>query len=201
MDEQEGRDAHGPARIAAPMRRVPALALAFGPRTVSVTARTPSVPRTFAPAGARIMMSVNNSFHRVAGTVTGKKRARRGRDIQASFSRRERQIMDAVYALGEAGAAEVVEHLGEPSAHDSVRVTLANLEKKGYLRHRTEGQRNIYVPKVSREEARRSAMRHLVATFFGGSPKRAIVALLDEAELNPEQLEEIARLIEQEGGE
>jgi predicted transcriptional regulator len=123
------------------------------------------------------------------------------RDIHAKFSRRERQIMDAVFALGEAGAAEVVEYLRDADAHDSVRVTLANLEKKGFLRHYQDGQRHIYHPKVSPDEARRSAMRHVVRTFFGGDASRAILALLDDSRLSREELQEIARLIDQAGEE
>ena len=122
-----------------------------------------------------------------------------GQDAHGHFSRRERQMMDALYALGEAGAAEVVAHLGEPEGHDAVRVTLANLEKKGFLRHRVDGQRNIYKPVVSRESARRSAMRHVVRTFYDGSPKRAILALLDDPRLGPDERKEIARLIEKVG--
>jgi predicted transcriptional regulator len=117
------------------------------------------------------------------------------------FSRRERQIMDAVYALGEATAAEVVERLGEPSAYDSVRVTLGILEKKGYVDHRVDGPRNVYYPTVPAEEAQQSAMSHLVSTFFGGSPSRAILAFLDmtESKLTRKELEEIAEWVEKAG--
>lgn len=117
------------------------------------------------------------------------------------FSRRERQIMDAVYALGEATAAEVVERLGEPAAYDSVRVTLGILEKKGFLDHRQDGPRHVYFPTVPAEEAQQSAMSHLLSTFFGGSPSRAILAFLDmtESRLSKEELDEISEWIEKAG--
>ena len=120
-----------------------------------------------------------------------------------NLSRRERQIVDAVYALGEAGASEVVSQLGDSSLHDSVRVTLGILEKKGYLAHRQEGNRNIYYPVVPAEEARGPAMQHLTKTFFGGSPSRAILAFLDHAgpRLTEDELAEISRWIEQQAEE
>ena len=116
----------------------------------------------------------------------------------AQLSRRERQIMDAVYALRRATAADVVAHLGEPDARDSVRVTLANLEKKGLLTHTRAALRNVYVPRVAPAVARRSAMRRLAATFFGGSPSNAALAFLDLSKdrLTDAELEEIARWLE-----
>ena len=119
--------------------------------------------------------------------------------LHARLSRRERQIMDALYALHEAAATEVVEHIGEPSAYDSVRVTLNNLEKKGYLEHHQEGNRNVYRPLVPREEAQRSALQHLTRTFFGGSPSEALLAFLDVSgdRLTEEDLAEISRWIDE----
>lgn len=119
--------------------------------------------------------------------------------IDAGLSRRERQIMNALFALEEAAATEVVDHLGEPDAYDSVRVTLGNLEKKGYVKHRREGVRHIYFPAITRQKAQRSAIGHLTRTFFGGSPSRAILAFLDASadRLSDEELEEIARRIEE----
>lgn len=119
--------------------------------------------------------------------------------VHLNLSRRERQIMDAVYALREAGATEIVDRIGEPSAHDSVRVTLNNLEKKGLLEHRQEGNRNIYFPVIPREEAQRSAMQHLTRTFFGGSPSKALLAFLDVSgdRLSEQDLNEITRWIDE----
>jgi BlaI family transcriptional regulator, penicillinase repressor len=96
-----------------------------------------------------------------------------------SLSRRERQIMDALYALGEGGAREIADALREPESYDSIRVTLGVLERKGLLRFRVEGRRHIYAPSQPRGEASRSAWRRLLRTFFGGSPGRALITLLD----------------------
>lgn len=115
-----------------------------------------------------------------------------------SFSRREREIMDAVYRLGEAGAADVARHLNDEDGYDSIRVILGILEKKGYLTHRREGKRHVYQPTVSRDRATRFALSHVMRTFFQGSPSSAILALLDMSseKLSPEELEEIASRIE-----
>ena len=106
--------------------------------------------------------------------------------------------MDAVLALGEATVQDVVDFIDDVSARDSVRVTLAILERKGHLKHRREGNRNVYSAVVSRGTAQRSAMRHLARTFFGGSTSRAILAFLDQSghRLTAEELDEIARRIE-----
>lgn len=113
-------------------------------------------------------------------------------------SRRERQIMDVLYRLGEAGAAEVVEHLPDRPAYNSVRVTLGILERKGMVRHRQDGNRYVYSPTVPPEKARESAMRELIRTFFRGSPSRAILTLLDSpsTRLSPEELNELAARVE-----
>lgn len=112
------------------------------------------------------------------------------------FSRRERQVMDALYQLGEAGATEVVAQLREPGSHDSVRVILANLEKKGVLQHRVDAQRHIYKPVTTRETARRSALRHLIRTYYDGTPKRMIQQLVDDPRLDRSDLEDIARAVD-----
>jgi predicted transcriptional regulator len=119
-----------------------------------------------------------------------------GKGPEATYSRRERQVMDALYQLGEAGAAEVVALLRESGAHDSVRVILANLERKGVLGHRVDGQRHIYKPVTPRETARRTALRHLVRTHYEGSPKRVILHLLDDARLDGDDLEVLSRAID-----
>ena len=119
--------------------------------------------------------------------------------LHTKLSRRERQIMDAVYALHEAAATEVVAHIGEPRAYDSVRVTLANLEKKGYLEHRQEENHNVYRPLIPREEAQRSAFEHVTRTFFGDSPSQALLAFLDVSgdRLTEKDLAEISRWIDE----
>jgi predicted transcriptional regulator len=120
------------------------------------------------------------------------------RSIQGELSRRERQIMDALFELGEASAEEVRQRLPEPPSYSAVRVMLTRLEKKGYIRHREEGLRYVYVPAVSKARERRSALSRLVQTFFGGSTAEAITALLDTAEdLSDEELDRLAATIEQ----
>lgn len=96
-----------------------------------------------------------------------------------TLSRRERQIVDALYTLGEGGAREIADAIREPEAYDTVRVTLAVLEKKGLVRYRVDGRRHVYAPTQPRGEATKSAWRRMLRTFFGGSPGKALIALLD----------------------
>ena len=118
--------------------------------------------------------------------------------LHASLARRERQIMDILFRRGRATAAEVMDDLpGEPS-YSTVRTQLRVLEDKGFVRHEEDGVRFVYMPAVARHAARRSALRHLVQTFFDGSPEKAVAALLggEGAKLTDAQLERIALLIE-----
>jgi BlaI family penicillinase repressor len=119
--------------------------------------------------------------------------------VYLHLSRRESQIMDIVYQLEEASVADVVSRMPDRPAYNTVRNTLAILERKGYLRHREEGQRYLYAPAGSVEGAKRSAVAHLLNTFFGGSLPQAVQALLGTAEgpVSDDDLEEIARVIEQ----
>jgi len=95
------------------------------------------------------------------------------------LSRRERQIMDVVYRLGEATAAQVRDGLPEPVGDASVRKLIRILEQKGHLRHRKAGRCHVYIPTVPRAEASHRATRHLLETFFAGSAPRAVAAILD----------------------
>jgi len=108
------------------------------------------------------------------------------------------QIMDVIYRLGEASVSDVVNNLPDSPDYHSIRVTLANLEKKGYLTHRQEGQKYIYRSAESQESASRSAMRHLMKTFYPGAPAKAVLTLLDlsTSDMTDEELEEISRMIE-----
>jgi predicted transcriptional regulator len=117
---------------------------------------------------------------------------------QNDLSRRERQIMDVLYRLGEAGAAEVVAHLPGHPPYNSVRVTLGILERKGIVRHRREGARYVYAPTAPAEKVRESAMRDLVRTFFRGSPSKAILTLLDSpsTRLSKDELNELAAWVD-----
>jgi predicted transcriptional regulator len=115
----------------------------------------------------------------------------------SALSRRERQIVDILYRLGKATAGEVMEELpGEPS-YSTVRTQLRVLEEKGHVRHEQQGLRYAYVPAVPRHAARKSALRHLVDTFFDGSAEKTVAALLggETARLNDDELERIAELI------
>jgi len=118
----------------------------------------------------------------------------------SSLSRREREIMDIVYELGEAAVSDIVPRMSDEPSYNSIRVTLGILTKKGHLKHYTDGRRYIYAPTVPREKASRSAAGNLVKTFFGGSPSRAILTMLDmsSSRLTESELEEIARMIEKE---
>jgi BlaI family transcriptional regulator, penicillinase repressor len=115
------------------------------------------------------------------------------------LSRRERQIMDILFRLGRATAAEVLAAMPDPPSYSAVRAQLRTLEEKGHAVHQAEESRYVYLPAVRPETARKSAMRHLVDTFFGGSVAQAASALLDpkSARLSPEEAERLARLIEQ----
>ena len=113
------------------------------------------------------------------------------------LSRRERQIMDVVYACGEASAAVVVERLPDPPTRTAVRTMLRILEEKGHLKHRKQGREFIYQPTRLRQRAGQSALRGVLATFFEGSLEKAVAAhLADPAtEPTPEELKRLARLI------
>ncbi|MHB8628933.1 MAG: BlaI/MecI/CopY family transcriptional regulator [Aggregatilineales bacterium] len=113
------------------------------------------------------------------------------------LSRRERQIMDILFELGEATAAQIVERLPEPSSNSSTRILLGILEEKGHLTHRTEGGRYIYKPTLEIESAKRSALAHLKKIFFGDSASQLVAALLDDPTLSEAEREDLARLIEQ----
>jgi len=115
------------------------------------------------------------------------------------LSRRERQIMDAVYRRSQATAAEVLKDLPGPPSYSAVRALLRILEAKGHLRHKKDGPRYVYLPIRPRDDAARTALRGVLKTFFDGSPEKAVAALLDaaDADLSPETLKNLTRLIEQ----
>lgn len=115
----------------------------------------------------------------------------------STLSRRERQIMDVLYRRGRATAAEVMQDLtGDPHS-STVRTQLRVLEEKGHVRHEEEGLRYVYMPAVPRHAARKSALRHLVETFFDGSTEKAVAALLgrEGSRLSDKELDRIADLI------
>jgi predicted transcriptional regulator len=115
----------------------------------------------------------------------------------ATLSRRERQIMDILYKLERASVGEVLAKLSDKPSYSTVRAQLRVLEEKGHVRHEEHGLRYVYIPAVPRDVARRSALRHLVETFFEGSTEKVVMALLggEVARISPEELERISRLI------
>jgi BlaI family transcriptional regulator, penicillinase repressor len=114
-----------------------------------------------------------------------------------ALSRRERQIMDILYKLERASVGQVLAEIAGKPSYSTVRAQLRVLEEKGHVRHEEHGLRYVYVPAVPREVARRSALRHLVETFFDGSTEKVVAALLggEVARISPEELDRLARLI------
>ncbi len=121
-----------------------------------------------------------------------------GQKRDESLSRRERQIMDVVYRLGEATVADVLRELADPPSYSAVRAFLRILEEKGHLRHKEAGPRYVYTPRVPREKARRSALQRLLRNFFDDSRENLVAALLDDeaSRLSPQELDNLAGLIE-----
>jgi predicted transcriptional regulator len=116
----------------------------------------------------------------------------------AALTKRERQIMDVLYRLGRATAGEILEALPGAPSYSTVRTQLRVLETKGHVRHEEHGLRYVYMPIVPRSSARRSALKHLVETFFDGSSAKVVAALLggEAAKLSNEDLQRIAELVD-----
>jgi len=114
------------------------------------------------------------------------------------LSRRERQIMDILYQRGKASASEVREAMGDAPSYSAVRAMLRVLEDKGHARHQAEGLKYVYVPTVPRDKAKRSAVKHLLDTFFAGSPEQIVAALLDVSatRLTRDELDRMGEMIE-----
>jgi BlaI family penicillinase repressor len=115
-----------------------------------------------------------------------------------ALTRREREIMDVLYRLGRATAHEVLDGLAEPPSYSAVRTHLRLLEERGHVKHVEEGARYVYMPAVGRSDARKSALSHVVYTFFGGSVEKAMATLVDSsrAKLSRDELDRIGQLIE-----
>jgi BlaI family transcriptional regulator, penicillinase repressor len=112
------------------------------------------------------------------------------------LSRRERQILDILYAKSAATAAEVRQAMDDPPSYSAVRALLRVLEEKGHARHEAQGTRYVYLPSVPREDARNSALTRIVQTFFDGSAAQAAAALVDSGTLSGDELERLSALIE-----
>jgi predicted transcriptional regulator len=117
---------------------------------------------------------------------------------QQNLGRRERQIMDVIFELGEASVARVLERLPDPPSYSAVRTMIRHLEGKGYLRHRREGTKYVYRSTEAKDTVSRSALRHMIKTFFGGSASDAVAAILDVSseKLSKDEFSRIERLIE-----
>ena len=117
----------------------------------------------------------------------------------SGLSRRERQIMDILYQGGKASASDVREAMADPPSYSAVRAMMRVLEEKGHVRHQAEGLKYVYVPTVARDKAKRSAVKHLLDTFFHDSPEQVVAALLDvsSTRLTREELDRMAQMIEQ----
>lgn len=116
----------------------------------------------------------------------------------ATLTRREREIMDILYRRGRATAAEVLEDMTDPPTYSAVRALLRILEDEGHIRHVQDGPRYVYLPAVARSDARKSALSHVVATFFDGSVEQAVATLVESSrsKLSTDELERLAQLID-----
>jgi len=114
------------------------------------------------------------------------------------LSRRERQIMDILYQRAKASASEVRESMEDAPSYSAVRAMLRILEQKGHVKHRAEGLKYVYVPVLGRDKAKRSAVKHLLDTFFSNSPEQVMAALLDVSSkhLTRDELDRMAEMIE-----
>jgi BlaI family transcriptional regulator, penicillinase repressor len=114
------------------------------------------------------------------------------------LSRRERQILEILYQRGKAAASEVREAMEDAPSYSAVRTLLGVLEEKGHIKHRAEGLKYVYTPVIGREKAKRTAVKHLLDTYFNGSPEQIVAALLDvsSTELTREELDRMTEMIE-----
>jgi BlaI family penicillinase repressor len=112
------------------------------------------------------------------------------------LSRREREVMDILYLETRASAARIRSAMRKPPSYSAVRATLRVLEEKGCVKHEEEGLRYVYVPIVPRDEAKESALKHLVRTFFDGSVEAAVTTLVSGRELSRAELDRLARVID-----
>ncbi|MFN8095991.1 MAG: BlaI/MecI/CopY family transcriptional regulator [Vicinamibacteria bacterium] len=129
----------------------------------------------------------------------GRRRSASPDDPTSALSRREREILDIVFRLERATAAEVRAEMAQPPTDPAVRATLRILVEKGRLRHEYDGPRYVYTPTIAPTDARRSAFRHLIDTFFGGSARGAVATLLEmeDVDLPPRELRRLRALIDE----
>ena len=120
-------------------------------------------------------------------------------DETTGLSRRERQIMDFLFRRGRANVADVLEGIPDPPSYSAVRAMLRTLEQKGHVTHTEDGRAYVYQPVVRKDVARKSALSHLLKTFFGGSAEQAVAALLDlkGGKMSAEELDRVSAMVEQ----
>ncbi|HUS30669.1 MAG TPA: BlaI/MecI/CopY family transcriptional regulator [Kofleriaceae bacterium] len=114
----------------------------------------------------------------------------------STLTRREREIMDILYRRERATAAEVLEEMADPPSYSAVRALLRILEDEGHIKHVQDGPRYVYLPAVARNDARKSALSHVVTTFFEGSVEQAVATLVERSKLSKDELDRLAQLIE-----
>jgi predicted transcriptional regulator len=114
------------------------------------------------------------------------------------LSRREREMMNIIFARGRATATEVMGGMAEPPSYSAVRATLRILEQKGHLKHQHDGTRYVYIPTVSREKLRNSALDQLLATFFEGSAANVVATLIErqKGKMSDEELDRVSQMID-----
>ncbi|MEP4078812.1 BlaI/MecI/CopY family transcriptional regulator [Haloferula sp.] len=115
----------------------------------------------------------------------------------SALARRERQVMDILYRLGEASAQDILDEIPDPPSYSAVRALLATMMEKSLLNHRKQSRRYLYRPAISETKARRAALNQLIATFFHGRPEELVASLLDPRaqKLSPSEIEGIRQLI------
>jgi predicted transcriptional regulator len=118
-------------------------------------------------------------------------------DPAAQLGKRERQIMEVVYRRGRASVSDVLTDLPDPPSYSSVRAMLRYLEDKGHLQHEEEGPRYVYLPTAPKQEVRKSALGHVVRTFFDGSVSSVVAALIENGPLSSEEYERLSRMLDE----
>src|SRR6476619_8016118 len=145
-------------------------------------------------------MAASSCFHqRVAWAITQPDFIMANEDELTGLSRRERQIMDFLFQRGKASVGEVMDGIPDPPGYSAVRATLRTLEQKGRVVHEEDGRAYIYRPTLRRDAARKSALTHVLKTFFDNSAEQAVAALLElkGPKLSGAELERVARLVDQ----
>ena|SRR5687767_6694949 len=123
---------------------------------------------------------------------------RRQSGATLAFSRREKEVLDAVYASAPATVGDVLARMGNPPSYSAVRAMLARLEEKGFVRHEEDGARYVYHPTRERVQTRASILERIVDTYFDGSPTKLVAAMLDRSamKLSDSELDELATLVD-----